>query len=282
MLRRAGLVVLVLALCAGLWEGYRALARATDGNWPFTEHPLPLRSTDQTMPSLADIGSRLFEPQQRGGDTTVATAVVESAWFTFRVALAGLVAGTMIGMLLAVVMLRARLLERALLPYVIASQTVPLIALAPVVVSWGNRAGWEKWTSVSLIATYLTFFPVAVNGLRGLKSPRPEALDLMRSCAASWWATLVKLRLPAAVPYLIPALKLAATASVVGAIVGEISTGTTGGIGRLLLSYMQQASTDPPKLYAAIIGAAALGLAFVGLINLLDRFVTAPRPEDLA
>jgi NitT/TauT family transport system permease protein len=282
MVRRALLVLLVLALCAGLWEGYRAVARATDGNWPFTEHPLPLRSTDQTMPALGDIASRMFEPQQRGGDTTVFMAVVESSWFTFRVALAGLVAGTLIGMALAIVMLRAQLLERALLPYVIASQTVPLIALAPVVVSWGNRAGWETWTSVSLIATYLTFFPVAVNGLRGLKSPRPEALDLMKSCAASWWDTLLKLRLPAAVPYLIPALKLAATASVVGAIVGEISTGIEGGIGRLLISYMQQASTDPPKLYAAIIGAAGLGLAFVALINLLDRFVGSPPAEELA
>jgi len=282
MLRRVLLVGVVVALGVGAWEGYRAVARATDGNWPLTEHPLPLRSTDQTMPAVGDIVTRLFEPQQRGGDTTVAMAVVEAGWYTFREALAGLVAGTVVGMALAVVMLRAQLIERALLPYVIASQTVPLIALAPVVVSWGNRAGWDRWTSVALIATYLTFFPVAVNGLRGLKSPRPEALDLMRSCAASWWATLVKLRLPAAVPYLIPALKLAATASIVGAIVGEISTGAEGGIGRLIISYMQQASTDPPKLYAALLGAAALGLVFVGLINLLDRFVSAPRPDELA
>ena len=280
MLRRALLIILVVGLGVGAWEGYRALAQATDGNWPLTEHPLPLRATDQTMPAVGDIVSRLFEAQQRGGDSTVLMAVVEAGWYTFREALAGLVAGTMIGMALAIVMLRAQLLERALLPYVIASQTVPLIALAPVVVSWGNRAGWDRWTSVALIATYLTFFPVAVNGLRGLKSPTADSLDLMRSCAASWWATLYKLRLPAAVPYLIPALKLAATASIVGAIVGEISTGAEGGIGRLIISYMQQAATDPPKLYAAIMGAAALGLVFVGLINLLDRFVTAPRPEE--
>ncbi|MGH9185457.1 MAG: ABC transporter permease, partial [Acidimicrobiales bacterium] len=254
----------------------------TDGHWPLTEHPLPVRTTDQTMPSVGDIVSRMFEPQQRGGDTTVVMAVAQAAWYTFREALAGLAVGAVIGMALAVAMLRAELLERGLLPYIIASQTIPLIALAPVVVSWGSRVGWDAWLSVALIATYLTFFPVAVNGLRGLKSPRPEALELMRSYAASWWQTLVKLRLPASVPYLIPALKLSATASIVGAIVGEISTGVEGGIGRLIISYMQQASTDPPKLYAAIFGAAALGLVFVGLISLLDRVVSGARSEDVA
>jgi len=118
---------------------------------------------------------------------------------------------------------------------------------------------------------------VAVNGLRGLKAPARQSIELMSSYAATWRQTLVKVRLPAAAPYLVPALKLAATASIVGAIVGEISTGIEGGIGRLIISYAQQAQTDPPKLYGAILGAALLGLVFVGLIGLLDRLLPTAR-----
>ena len=139
--------------------------------------------------------------------------------FTFREAFVGFLAGIVIGLALAVLMLRSHWLERGLLPWVIVSQTVPLIALAPVVVAWGNQLPfgyWQSWMSVAVIATYLTFFPVTVNALRGLMSPDRLPLELMRSYAATDRATLVKLRLPASVPYLIPALKLAATASVVG------------------------------------------------------------------
>ena len=113
--------------------------------------------------------------------------------------------------------------------------------------------------SVAVIATYLTFFPVTVNALRGLMSPGQLPLELMRSYAATDRATLVKLRFPASVPYLIPALKLAATASVVGAIVGEISAGLRGGLGRLIIDYSQQYLTDPARLYCAVIAAGVLG-----------------------
>jgi NitT/TauT family transport system permease protein len=279
--RRVLSVVIVVAVLAGLWEGYRAMGRATDDEWPLIGVELPVGTDDRTMPSVSDITSRLFEAQQaRGGSDTVAVAVVKASWFTFREAIVGFVAGLVVGLALAILMLRWRVVERGLLPWVIVSQTIPLLALAPVVVAWAGRLSFiedRRWLAVSIIATYLTFFPVAVNGLRGLKAPARQSIELMSSYAATWRQTLVKVRLPAAAPYLVPALKLAATASIVGAIVGEISTGIEGGIGRLIISYAQQAQTDPPKLYGAILGAALLGLVFVGLIGLLDRLLPTAR-----
>jgi NitT/TauT family transport system permease protein len=121
---------------------------------------------------------------------------------------------------LAVLMARFRVVERGVLPYLVASQTVPLIALAPLVVSWGGKVQigdwvWPRWLSASVIGAFLAFFPVAVGALRGLKSPPPASMELMDSYAASWRQSLFKLRFPAAVPFIVPALKLAATASVV-------------------------------------------------------------------
>ena len=201
--------------------------------------------------------------------------MVSAVWYSLRLAAAGFAIGVVIGFLLALVMQRLRSFERALLPYVVLSQTVPLIALAPLVYGWsGNLTlfglDWQPWMSVSAISAYLAFFPVAVGALRGLSSPPAVQTELLRCYAASWWQTLVRLRLPASVPYLIPALKLAAAASVVGAIVAEISIGLSGGIGRLIITYAQQATGDPSRVYAPIIGAAVMGLVAVGGVSLLD------------
>jgi len=183
-----------------------------------------------------------------------------------------------------VVMARFRFAERGLLPWVIMSQTVPLIALAPQVVSWSGKVdvfGWEipRWFAVCLLAAFLAFFPVAIGTLRGLTSPPAAAMELMDSYAASWWATLLKLRFPAALPHLVPALKLAATLSVIGVIVSEISTGISGGIGRAVLSYGQAATGDPTKVYAAVFGAALMGLVMFGVVVAFDVIVMRNRPR---
>jgi NitT/TauT family transport system permease protein len=136
--------------------------------------------------------------------------------------------------------------------------------------------------SVSIISAYLAFFPVAIGALRGLASPPPVQTELLSCYAASWWQTLVRLRLPAAVPYLVPALKLAAAAAVIGAIVAEISTGLPGGIGRLIISYAQQATGDPAKVFAPIAGAALMGLVAVGLVSLLDVGLRRYQPTEAA
>lgn len=235
------------------------------------------RTDDASMPHVTTVLARLGSPEVAGAaDTrTVGGAVAVSALFTLGLALGGLVLGGVLGIALALVMLRFRLAERAMLPYVVASQTVPLIAIAPLVAGWGGKIAilgwaWQPWASVMVISSYLAFFPVAVGALRGLRSPVRADVELFRSLAAGWWATLLRLRLPAAVPSLIPAVRLAAAAAVVGAIVAEISTGTRGGIGRLIIEYAQTATGDPSQMYAAILGAAVLGLVAAGAVGLLD------------
>jgi NitT/TauT family transport system permease protein len=274
--------VVVLGLC---YTGYKAAGRAIDDqqtDWPLIGSVLP-RSDDLNMPPLTDIVRQLGETP-RGEDQPFFRFLLSEAAFTFREAAVGFAAGVLAGLAIAIGLARSRWLEDGFLPYVVASQTVPLIAIAPIVVIWGRKNfsflpwEWQDWMSVSIIATYLTFFPVAVNGLRGLKSPRPEDLELMRSYAASWIQTLRRLRFPASLPYLFSAFRIAATASVVGAIVGEISAGVEGGLGRRILLEAQRYTTGPERLYGAVVGAAGLGIFVFLLVGLAERLVLGSAP----
>lgn len=279
-IRQVLVFLLFLVLAAGAYTGYKAAGTAIDDTqteWPIIGSFLP-RSNDLNMPPLGEIAAGLGETP-RGEEQTFARFLFNEAAFTFREAFVGFVAGVLAGIGIAVLLARSRWLEEGFLPYVIASQTVPLIAIAPIIVIWGRKNfdflpwEWQDWMSVSLIATYLTFFPVAVNGLRGLKSPTPEDVELMQSYAASWFQTLRRLRFPASLPYLFSAFRIAATASVVGAIVGEISAGVSGGLGRRILLEAQRYTTGPERLYGAVIGAAALGIFVFLLIELAERLV---------
>ncbi|GGN42265.1 hypothetical protein GCM10010109_73210 [Actinoplanes campanulatus] len=255
-----------LAVAALLWEGYKA-AGDPEGTVLFGVRVLP-RADDLSMPHLWTIGQRLADPEMTGG-RPVWLVVLQACLFTLGITAAGFAAGTVIGLVLAAAMQRFRIVERGLLPYVVLSQTVPLVALAPLIAGWGGTL-MPSWATVSVIAAYLAFFPVAVGMLRGLQSPSAGGVELMRSYAAGWWRTLVKLRFPAALPYLFPALRLAGAAAVVGAVVGEISTGTRGGIGRLIIEYSREATSDPAKVYTAMLGAALLGLLVAGAVSLLE------------
>jgi NitT/TauT family transport system permease protein len=268
-----------VVLAALLWEAYKAVG-SPDGTSVFGVRVLP-RADDAAMPHVLDVVRRFGEPELAGGDP-IGLVVLKACLFTMRSVAVGFGVGALIGLLLAVVMQRFRVVERGLLPYVILSQTVPLIALAPAIAGWGGKLSlgsypWQPWMSVATIAAYLAFFPVAVGMLRGLQSPAPVAEELMHSYAASWWHTLVKLRLPASTPYLFPALRLAGAAAVVGAVVGEISTGTRGGIGRLVIEYSREATADPAKVYTAMVGAALLGLAVAALVAATEFAVNRRR-----
>ncbi|CAN5682797.1 MAG: ABC transporter permease [Ilumatobacteraceae bacterium] len=286
VMRKVVLFVVALALVAGLWELYKALG-PQDGGEVFGWSILP-RANDVAMPHVWDMATRLFDPESRTSDRAIWQVVLDGAWYSFRLAAAGFVIGSAVGIGLATLMARFGLVRRGLLPYLIISQTVPLIALAPLVVSWGGRLSigsweWPRWLSVSVLGAFLAFFPVAVGTLRGLESASVTSMELMRSFAATSGQTLRKLRFPAAVPRMLPALRLAATASVIGVVVAEISTGLRGGVGRLIIEYARQASGDPAKMYTALFGAALLGLAMVGVVAAFEYVVSRrrpPAPED--
>ena len=274
---------LALVLVAVAWELYK-VAGPQDGGTVFGWTILP-RANDTAMPHVWEMISRYGQPENRASATPILVVVLRGAWFTFRIALAGLALGTAVGLGLAVLMARYKVVERGLLPYLVLSQTVPLIALAPLVVSWGGRLHlgafeWPRWLSAAVLGAFLAFFPVAVGTLKGLTSTPPAVLELMDSYAASWRQTLFKLRFPAALPYIVPALKLAATASVVGVVVAEISTGLAGGIGRLIIEYAREATSDPAKVFTAVFGAAALGLVLAGIVSLVDLVGMRNRPRE--
>lgn len=274
-----------LALVAALWEIYKTVG-PEDGGEVLGWRILP-KTNDRVMPHAWEPVQRLFDPAQTNSDESLLLVVLRGAWYSFRLALVGLVLGAVVGLSLAVLMARFRIAERGLLPFLVASQTVPLIALAPLVVSWGGKLQigewvWPRWLSASVLGAFLAFFPIAIGTLRGLKSAAPAALELMDSYAASWTQTLWKLRFPAAVPFIVPALKLAASASVIGVVVAEISTGLKGGIGRLIIEFARVATNDPSKVYTAVLGAALLGLVMAGLVALIDLTLMRNRPKEAA
>ena len=275
---------LALLLVAAFWELYKVIG-PHDGGTIFGWTILP-RANDTAMPHVWEMFSRYGQPENRASSTPIAVVVLQGAWFTFRIALAGFALGAVVGLSLAILMARYKFVERGLLPYLVLSQTVPLIALAPLVVSWGGKLHvgafeWPRWLSAAVLGAFLAFFPIAVGTLKGLTSTPPASLELMDSYAASWRQTLVKLRFPAAMPYIVPSLKLAATASVVGVVVAEISTGLAGGIGRLIIEYAREATSDPAKVFTAVFGAAALGLLMAGIVALIDLVGMRNRPREV-
>ena len=236
------------------------------------------------MPHVWTMWAGALQPEVRGSDTTVLQAVVSASLYSLLIAMGGFVIGVSIGLLLAIIMQRFAFMERGLLPFVIASQTVPLIALAPLITGIGNRISigpvqWNTTYSVMFIASYLAFFPMSVGALRGLQAPTATALELMRSYAATPRATLFKLRFPASLPYLVPAMKVSAAAAVVGTVVAEISTGVRGGIGRLIVEYAREATSQPAKVYVAVFGAITLGLMAAALVTAHGR-LPDPQPAQ--
>lgn len=282
---RTAMFVVALAGVAALWEFYKLIG-PQDGGKVFGVAILP-RANDTAMPHVWSMLSRYGKPELRGSDTQIWEVVLSGAWYSFRLSLVGFVLGASIGVGLAIVMARFRIVERGLLPYLVLSQTVPLIALAPLVVAWGGKLEigaftWPRWLSASVLGAFLAFFPVSVGTLRGLSSAPSAALELMQSYAASWRQTLVRLRFPAAVPFMVPAFKLGATGAVIGVVVAEISTGLKGGIGRLIIEYAREATADPAKVFTAVFGAAALGLAMAGLVAAMDVVLMRNRPKEIS
>jgi NitT/TauT family transport system permease protein len=273
-----GLFLAVLAALWGFWEGFRAFGEAVDLRVGQFE------ANDRTMPHIHDIVGQLFEPSRRNGPLLI-DVLWDAALFTAKEAAAGFVLGALFGFALGVLLAHSGLLQRGFLPYIVASQTIPILAVAPMVVVWVNPRlpdSLKDWGAVAVISAYLTFFPVTINTLRGLTSVDPRALELMRSYAASRWSVLWKLRVPAALPFIFAALKIAAPASVVGAIIGELPASIQSGLGGAILNFNQYYVTSPPSLWAVNLIAALLGITFFLLVLLAERLVIRRAPEHVA
>ncbi len=286
--RRLALAWLAIALAlVVVWEGSKWLF---GDPWRIHETVLGLRidiehvppfhnriATDLSLPHAWNVVGAFVLPAQRNGPP-LGLILAGQAVFTFREALFGFAVGGALGLLLGIGFVHSRLAERAFVPYVVASQTVPILAISPLIVV-ATKAGW---LSVAIISAYLTFFPVTIAALRGLRAFDPRAFELMRSYAADRRQVLWKLRLPASVPYLFSSLRVAAAASVIGALIGELPSGIPDGLGSALLNYNQYYTQGPERLWATIIMCSLVGLGFVRLIQLAEDRLTRDRYRPAA
>ncbi len=206
---------------------------------------------------------------QRGPVLAQPAGRAVNAWVTLSAAFLGFALGAAVGVALAVLIVHARALQKSLMPWIIASQTVPILAIAPIVVVVLGSLGLKGLVPKAVISAYLCFFPVAIGMVKGLTSPEPMQLDLLRTYSAGPGATFWKLRWPASMPFLFASLKIAVAISLVGAIVGELPTGAQAGLGARLLAGSYYGQTV--QIWAALFAAAALAAFLVGLAGLAER-----------
>jgi len=210
-------------------------------------------------------------------------SLVYHGWVTLSSTLLGFVLGSALGVLLAVGIVHSRTLDKSLMPWIITSQTIPILAIAPMIIVVLNAIGISGLLPKAIISTYLSFFPVAVGMVKGLRSPDVMHLDLMRTYNASRNQVFWKLRWPAAMPFLFTSMQIAVAISLVGAIVGELPTGAVAGLGARLLAGSYYGQTV--QIWAALIAAAIMAgllVAFVGLIARIVNRRMGARPERAA
>ncbi len=206
-------------------------------------------------------------------DPTSKRSLVYHGWVTLSSTLLGFVMGTLLGIALAVLIVHMKSLDKSLMPWIISSQTIPILAIAPIVIVVLGSIGLRGLVPKAIISTYLCFFPVTIGMVKGLTSPDVLSLDLMRTYSASKAQTFWKLRLPASVPFLFASLKVAVAIAIVGAIVAELPTGAQAGIGARLLSGSYYGQTV--QIWAALFVAAALAASLVALVGLAERLTLA-------
>jgi len=196
-------------------------------------------------------------------------SLVYHGLITLEETLVGFLIGAALGVGLAVLIVSTRWLERSMMPWIVASQTVPIIALAPMIVVILNQFDITGIAPKAAIAAYLSFFPITVGMVKGFRSPDPLQLDLMRTYSATPAQTFVKLRAPASAPFFFASMKIGAAAALVGAVVAEVTKSEDGGLGARLLAGSYYGQTV--QIWAALFAAAALSAALVGIIGLVGR-----------
>ncbi|HDZ50978.1 hypothetical protein LCGC14_0104730 [marine sediment metagenome] len=271
-------VLTVVGVLFALWY---AAAIWLNSDWTYdkaTRSGEVVTATSLVADTWAQKKPKLPAPHQVASeiwDTTVMKKVtskrslVYHSWITLSATLLGFGMGTLLGVLLAVGIVFNRVMDMSVMPWVIASQTIPILAIAPMIIVVLNAVGVSGLLPKAMISMYLSFFPVVVGMVKGLRSPDQMQLDQMRTWHASAGQTFWKLRLPASMPYFFTSLKIAMAASLVGAIIGELPTGAVAGLGARLLAGSYYGQTI--QIWSALIMAAALAALLVGIIGLIQR-----------
>jgi NitT/TauT family transport system permease protein len=268
------IVLVVVTLWYGLavamnWRGVSdRLARG--GESPGAAQILRLTLADERpmLPAPHQIVAELHKTVLTVPVTSV-RSLVYHGWVTLSSTAVGFAMGTLLGILLAVAIVHVRVLDKSLMPWIVSSQTIPILAIAPIVIVVLGSIGLRGVLPKAIISAYLCFFPVAIGMVKGLTSPDTLSRDLMRTYSASRWQTFWKLRLPASLPFLFASLKVAVAISLVGAIVGELPTGAQAGLGARLLAGSYYGQTI--QIWAALAAAAAIAAMLVVLIDLAER-----------
>ena len=214
----------------------------------------------------------VFADSVFGYPVTSPRSLVYHAWVTLTATFIGFLIGSVFGIVLAVMIVQLRTLQKSLLPWIICSQMVPILAVAPIVIVVLGSIGLRGLLPKSLISAYLCFFPITIGMVKGLNSPDPIQRDLMRTWSATQAQMFWKLRWPSSVPFLFASIKVSITISLIGAIVAELPTGAQAGIGARLLSGSYYGQTI--QIWAAILAASLLAAGLVGITGLLERWVS--------
>jgi NitT/TauT family transport system permease protein len=263
-------VIVVVWYAAAVWlnaglvpegDGGRSLGDLASAAWAL-DRPL--------LPAPHQI---LIELKKTVLDTAITSkrSLVQHGWVTLSSTLVGFLFGAVFGLLIAVAIVHVKSLEKSLMFWIVSSQTIPILAVAPIVIVVLGAIGITGLVPKAIISAYLCFFPVTAGMVKGLTSPDRLHLDLMRTFDASPGQTFWKLRVPASVPFLFTSLKVAIAASLVGAIVGELPTGAQAGLGARLLAGSYYGQTV--QIWAALFAAAALAATMVGLVGAIERLV---------
>lgn len=228
------------------------------------------------LPTPTQVGQELWKSTGAmiaKGRTWSKRSLIYHAWITLKSTLWGFALGTTLGIIGAVAITYSRTAELSLMPWAIISQTIPIVALAPMIIVLSNQTGIEgRGVPKAIISAYLCYFPVLVSMVKGLRAPDASQLDLLQTYNANGWHSFVKLRLPSSVPYLFTALKVGIAAALVGTIVGELPTGAISGLGARILIGDQFGT--PLAIWSALVAAALLAGLLVTALDLIQRVVS--------
>ena len=273
-------ILSIVTLIVLFWHGFSVVLNA-----PWAYDQAKRQSITLTVPELVNKTwsqkrPKLPTPHQVASemwDTTVnqkissKRSLVFHAWITFSETMLGFIMGMGLGIALAIAIVHNRATALSVMPWIITSQTIPILALAPMIIVGLGSAGFSGLLPIAIISMYLSFFPVVVGMVKGLKSPEQLEIDQMKTWSATGPQVLLKLRLPKSMPYLFTSLKLAMAASLVGAIVGELPSGGGGGLGFRMLSGSTFGNTL--QIWSGLFSAAILAAALIAIIGFLQKIV---------